>query len=185
MSSVAGSIAIVASFESILQTNLQTALDAAVTDLGASYSLTAPSSTTGYSRSRSWPTDTTPAIRIVKVSAKERDEIHCLGAPRREDSVIEVSVQLADDDPYVLEERLALYVAAIRRTVLQYWRTEASTTYLQEVTTASEDAASSLRERFSQEGLLQYGGQVPQSNHERASVFFYCTQAVYAPINFS
>lgn len=177
-----GVAAIIAAFEGLLQSYLQAAIDETLSAIGAAYALSAPADPHGYSRSRYWPRDLSPAIRMVKVSGGEQDEVHSLGCPRITDAMIELTVLVANKNPLLVEEQLEVYVESIRRVLLRYWRTTAATTCLQEVVTTSDERGSSEREALAQGGLRQLRGSPPESTHEQASIYIRCTYAAFAPV---
>jgi hypothetical protein len=180
--------AILRAFKQLLIDNLQDELDAIALARGTP-ALTAPHAETGYALDRVIGQDYSPSIRIFTDKSDPIEEVHLLGAPRRWIQMIRIVVRYGNALDLALQtDAVGQYAQAIKTTIFRFWRVYNvaplwGDVCLQDVRPASDERASSLRERYSNEGFTTMGGRGPTSDEE-ADVGVLCIQSVTSPISF-
>jgi hypothetical protein len=145
-----------------LKAHWQATLTAICTDLGISPALTAPDATHGYSPSRLLPRNTSPSCCVfVDGTVYDEQRLIILGAPRRMITTVRVRLRWAPMVAVEAERQAQAYTAAARQVIMQRWRSAhsagADKIRCVDLTIATDESGSSIRQRGQAEGLTDYG----------------------------
>jgi len=186
---ISGAAAVVDMIVAILQAHWQTAITAKATDLGLPYTLNAPDSTHGYSKSRVLPRNSSPSCEVfVDGVGTYGQRLVIVGAARRMTNTIRVRIRWAPKDRATAETDAQVYGSAAREVIMQRWRAYHSSGSIKarvvDLEVETDESASSIGQRGQAEGLTDYGRGY-EANDETIELIVKFDHFVNHPISFS
>lgn len=186
---ISGAAAVVDMVVAILKAHWQTAITAKASDLGLAYTLTAPDSTHGYSKSRILPRNSNPSCEVfVDGVGTYGQRLVIVGAARRMTNTIRVRIRWAPKDRATAETDAQVYASAAREVIMQRWRAYHSTGSIKarvvDLEVETDEASSSIGQRGQAEGLTDYGRGY-EATDETIELIVRFDHFVNHPISFS
>lgn len=152
--------------KAILVARWQTRIDEIRLDRGISYSIPVPNSSNGYSLGRMLPRDSVPSVCIFLDASGLTDEPRFMGAPGRAESKLRIKIRVAGEHQNQSDEILEVMAEAARQVILKYWRAYYANILAWSLEADIDYKGSSIRERFTMEGLTSQGDIYPGVNDE-------------------